>query len=57
MENITIVIVTRNRVDTLLWTLSKLTALPEKPPIIVVDNASDDGTPRRVRAVASASRQ
>ncbi|AKD54785.1 glycosyltransferase family 2 protein [Spirosoma radiotolerans] len=51
MEDITIVIVTRNRIDTLLWTLDKLTNLPQKPPIIVVDNASTDGTPDRVKAV------
>jgi len=50
MEDITIVIVTRNRIDTLLWTLDKLTNLPQKPPIIVVDNASTDGTPDRVKA-------
>jgi len=51
MEDITIVIVTRNRIDTLLWTLDKLTSLPQKPPIIVVDNASTDNTPDRVKAI------
>jgi N-acetylglucosaminyl-diphospho-decaprenol L-rhamnosyltransferase len=50
LEDITIVVVTRNRVDTLLWTLGKLTSLPQNPPIIVVDNASTDGTPDRVKA-------
>ncbi|GAB3770136.1 glycosyltransferase [Spirosoma horti] len=50
MEDITVVIVTRNRIDTLLWTLDKLTSLPQKPPIIVVDNASTDNTPDRVKA-------
>ncbi|RRB11099.1 glycosyltransferase [Larkinella knui] len=50
MQDCSVVIVTRNRIDTLLWTLDKLTRLPEKPPLIVVDNASTDGTPERVRA-------
>ncbi len=45
-----IVIVTRNRVETLLGTLARLTALPERCPIVVVDNASTDGTPAAVRA-------
>ncbi|SOD89976.1 glycosyltransferase family 2 protein [Spirosoma fluviale] len=49
VQDITIVIVTRNRVETLLRTLGKLTSLPQRPPIIVVDNASTDGTPDRVR--------
>lgn len=48
-NDITIVIVTRNRADTLLSTLGKLTRLPQNPPIIVVDNASTDGTPDRVK--------
>ncbi|MCK8494086.1 glycosyltransferase [Spirosoma sp. RP8] len=51
MLDVTAVIVTRNRVDTLLWTIGKLVALPEQPPIIVVDNASTDGTPEKVRAL------
>jgi N-acetylglucosaminyl-diphospho-decaprenol L-rhamnosyltransferase len=49
VKDITLVVVTRNRVDTLLWTLGKLSALPQQPPIIVVDNASTDGTPERVK--------
>ncbi|GAB4024848.1 glycosyltransferase family 2 protein [Spirosoma koreense] len=49
-DEVTIVVITRNRIDTLLWTLGKLTTLPQQPPIIVVDNASTDGTPERVRA-------
>ncbi|GAB4027447.1 glycosyltransferase family 2 protein [Spirosoma gilvum] len=47
---ISIVIVTRNRIETLLWTLDKLIRLPQKPAIIVVDNASTDDTPNRVKA-------
>lgn len=44
MARITLVIMTRNRVDELLATLGSLTALPEAPPIIVADNGSSDGT-------------
>lgn len=44
-----IVIVTRNRVATLLSTLGRLSALPEGYPIVVVDNASTDGTTAAVR--------
>jgi len=49
MNEVTVVIVTRNRVEPLLWTLNKLTQLPENPPIIVVDNNSTDETVKRVR--------
>jgi GT2 family glycosyltransferase len=44
------VIVTRNRRAELLTTLERLTALPERPPVLVVDNASSDGTVAAVRA-------
>jgi len=44
-----IVIVTRNLVATLLGTLARLTALPEAPAIVVVDNASTDDTIAAVR--------
>ncbi|ONK10193.1 glycosyltransferase [Streptomyces sp. MP131-18] len=43
-----VVIATRNRATRLLATLDRLTALPERPPILVVDNASDDGTRARL---------
>src|SRR4051812_29462950 len=46
----TVVIATRDRRDQLLRTLGELTALPEQPPIILVDNGSGDGTPDAVRA-------
>ena len=46
---ISVVIATRNRSPELLATLGKLQALPEKPRIVVVDNASSDGTPETVR--------
>ncbi|WP_128546865.1 glycosyltransferase family 2 protein [Larkinella soli] len=49
MHEITVVIVTRNRIESLLRTLGQLTALPENPPIIITDNGSTDGTPQRVR--------
>lgn len=49
-ERLGIVMVTRNRVETLLATLRRLTALPEGYPIVVVDNASADGTTAAIRA-------
>lgn len=39
-----VVIATRNRADRLATTLERLLALPEHPPVVVVDNASTDGT-------------
>lgn len=47
---VTVVIATRNRRDELLRTLGRLRALPERPEIVVVDNASRDGTAEAVRA-------
>jgi len=44
-----VAIATRNRRDELLATLARLRALPERPPILVADNASSDGTPAAVR--------
>lgn len=44
-----VVIATRNRRDGLLVTLSHLQSLPERPPIVVVDNGSTDGTADAVR--------
>jgi GT2 family glycosyltransferase len=41
---VSVVIVTRDRRDSLLAVLHRLRALPERPPIIVVDNGSSDGT-------------
>jgi len=46
--DVTVVIITRNRRDELLRTLQHMTTLPEKPPIVLVDNASADGTSRAV---------
>lgn len=46
----TVVIATRDRLVNLRTTLQRLRALPERPPIIVVDNGSSDGTARAVAA-------
>jgi GT2 family glycosyltransferase len=46
---VTVVIATRDRRDRLLATLDRLTALPEAPPIVVVDNGSRDGSVAAVR--------
>lgn len=41
---ITVVVLTCNRVGDVLRTLGRLSALPERPSVIVVDNGSQDGT-------------
>ena len=46
---VTVVIATRNRCATLTQTLAKLAELHPAPPVIVVDNGSDD---RSVQVVA-----
>jgi GT2 family glycosyltransferase len=46
-----VVVATRNRRDSLLNTLAHLRALSPPPPIVVVDNASSDGTEVAVRLV------
>jgi GT2 family glycosyltransferase len=43
-ERITVVIITRNRRPELLRTLDQMTAPPRNSPVIVVDNASSDGS-------------
>ncbi len=45
-----VVVLTHNRCDELDATLRQLEALPEKPEIVVVDNASRDGTAQMLRA-------
>jgi GT2 family glycosyltransferase len=44
-----VVVATRDRAGSLLRTLERLRRLPEQPPIVVVDNASGDGTADAVR--------
>ncbi|MDX3098503.1 glycosyltransferase [Streptomyces sp. ME19-03-3] len=44
----TVVTITHNRRRELLETLGRLTSLPERPPVIVVDNASEDGSAEAV---------
>jgi N-acetylglucosaminyl-diphospho-decaprenol L-rhamnosyltransferase len=49
---IAVVIATRNRRASLLAVLARLRELPERPRLVVVDNASRDGTPAAVHAAA-----
>jgi N-acetylglucosaminyl-diphospho-decaprenol L-rhamnosyltransferase len=49
MPDTAVVIATRNRRETLLRTLGELDALPECPDLVVVDDASGDGTAGAVR--------
>ncbi|GAA4932876.1 glycosyltransferase [Streptomonospora halophila] len=44
------VVITRDRRGELLGVLERLTALPERPPIVVVDNGSRDGSADAVAA-------
>ncbi len=46
---VTVVVATRNRRESLLHTLSRLAELPERCPVIVVDNGSTDGSAAAVR--------
>jgi GT2 family glycosyltransferase len=48
-DRISVVVITHERVDELLHTLAMLTALAERPRIVVVDNGSSDGTMAAVR--------
>ena len=47
---VTVVVATRDRRESLLRSLARLDALPERPALIVVDNGSSDGTPDAVRS-------
>lgn len=44
MSRITVVVITHNRREQLMETASHMTELPDDAPIILVDNASHDGT-------------
>src|SRR3954454_9744840 len=44
-----VAVISRDRRDTLIPTLDRLRALPQRPPIVVVDDASGDGTAAAVR--------
>jgi GT2 family glycosyltransferase len=45
---VAVVVITWNRRQEVLRSLAELTRLPEKPPIVLVDNGSADGTPAAV---------
>ncbi len=49
MPAISVVVISRDRRESLLATLGRLDELPERPPILVVDNGSGDGTAAAVR--------
>jgi glycosyltransferase involved in cell wall biosynthesis len=48
-DAVSVIIATRNRRASVLETIERLRALPEEPPIVVVDNGSDDGSTETVR--------
>jgi N-acetylglucosaminyl-diphospho-decaprenol L-rhamnosyltransferase len=50
INDLTVVVITHNRRTELSRTLAKLIHLPERPPVIVADNASTDGTADAVAA-------
>ncbi|MFF5584381.1 glycosyltransferase family 2 protein [Streptomyces hygroscopicus] len=47
-DRTTVVVITRDRRTELLHTLDRLAELPERPPVIVTDNGSTDGTAEAV---------
>ncbi|MDQ3904342.1 MAG: glycosyltransferase [Actinomycetota bacterium] len=47
---VTVVIITQNRKAELLQTLDRMTTLPDRAPVVVVDNGSSDGTADAVAA-------
>lgn len=50
LPGVAVVVITRNRCAELLGTLERLAALSDAAEVVVVDNASDDGTAAAVRA-------
>lgn len=49
-DRVTVAVITRDRRASLVHTLDRLAALPERPPVVVVDNGSTDATAAAVRA-------
>jgi GT2 family glycosyltransferase len=50
-DRMSVVVLTHNRAEEVMRTLSRLLALPEQPQVIVADNASSDGTVALIEAV------
>jgi GT2 family glycosyltransferase len=46
---VSVVMLAHNRVEPTLRSLREIESLPERPPVVVVDNASSDGTAEAVR--------
>ncbi|MEU1462940.1 glycosyltransferase [Streptomyces sp. NPDC005727] len=55
-RRITVAVITRDRSDSLLRTLDALAALPERPPVIVVDNSRHDTTREAVHGHPAVTR-
>ncbi|MFF9375480.1 glycosyltransferase family 2 protein [Streptomyces griseoluteus] len=55
-DRVTVAVITRDRCASLVRTLDALAALPERPPVIVVDNSTGDASVRAVRRHPGAPR-
>ncbi|MFF4759220.1 glycosyltransferase family 2 protein [Streptomyces sp. NPDC001292] len=53
---ITVAVITRDRCASLLRTLDALAALPERPPVVVVDNSRGDSTSKAARGHPAVTR-
>lgn len=53
LSEVTVVVASRNRRDHVIATVRRLRALPEQPPVIVIDDGSSDGTAAAVRSAFS----
>ncbi|KAB1650588.1 glycosyltransferase family 2 protein [Pseudoclavibacter endophyticus] len=49
-RRVSVVMITYNRREEALQSLERLVALPDRPPVVVVDNGSTDGTAEAIRA-------